>query len=274
LPTSYRQDADALGDGIQPFLVSGGRANYLELDGEQFAAPNAVQLVTSVYVPPGRIGFIKQLRIAPRMPPVFADGWRGLAFNFQWFPTAPVGARVQGQIGVWDVPMGWESYTLDPIEFPLGVPYWAWSLQLMQGTIEDARGTRPPFSTADLFSQYLVPDVAVSADAYGETSGIRKPALPGHSPGEPFSGQRMQVLQGDQLSFHVPIPPDHTALLFASWRQEAYSAFQVLADNPEGVTVHGVPTFPLWPSFGQLLGYTQPTTNDTAIANARFGWGG
>lgn len=273
LPTSYRQDADALGDGVLPFFASGGRANYLEIGGTQFAANDGVQLVTSVYVPPGRVGFIKQIRVAPRMPPVFADGWRGFAFNFQFFP-GPNGARAPGQIGVWETPMGWESYTLDPIAFALGTPLWWWSLTLLQGTIEAARGNPGPFVAADSRTQYLIPEIAVDAEAYGESPTNEEPSLPGKSPGSPFSRQKMQILQSDQLSFHVVVPPDHTALLFTRWKQEPFNALSVLASDPEAISVHGVPTYPLWPSFGSLLGYTQPTTNDSAIANARYGWGG
>lgn len=273
LPTSYRQDADSLGDGVVPFFESGGRANYLEIGGTQFAAPNAVQLVTSVYVPPGRVGFVKQIRVAPRIPPVFADGWRGVALNFRWFP-GPDGARPAGQIGVWETPMAWESYTVNPIEYAIGLPEWWWSLTLVQGTLAAARGQRAPFDPLDFSTQYLIPELAVDAQAYGLGLAAAPITLPGSSPGSPFSRQKMQILQGDQLSFHVVVPPDHTVCLFARWQQDKFPALSVLASDPEAISAHGVPTFPLWPAFGSLLGYTQPTTTDAAIANTRFGWGG
>lgn len=268
LPTSYRQDADAVGDGVVPFFASGGRANFLEIGGVQFAAEDGVQLVTSVYVPPGRVGWIKQIRIAPRKPsPLAPLGVNGVGIpSYEFFP--PLAARA---VAVWETPMAWESYTADPIDYAIGVPSWWWSLTLLQGTIEAARGKRDPFLSTDEKTQYLLPEIAVDAEAYGEAIGGIDPVLPGQSPGSPFSRQKMQIVQGDELTFHVLVPPDHTALLFARWRQ---SPFTPIAAVGEAVFPWANPVYPLWPSFGSLLGYTQPVTTETAITNARFGWGG
>ena len=83
----------------------------------------------------------------------------------------------------------------------------------------------------------------------------------------------MQVLQTDELTAHVMIPPDHTACLFAAWNQTLYQP-RVIDAATLAIENYGINIYPLWPSFGQLFGYTQPTTTDTAIANAKFGWGG
>lgn len=275
LPTSYRNDADAMGDGVSPFLVSGGRANFLELgEGGLFGAENGVQLVCSVYVPNGRVGWVKQLRVAPRLPAQLGQGWRGVPLRFEVYPPGVI--RAPAQVGVWETPMGWESYT-DNLVTPLltDAPQWRWHLTMLQGTIENARQqVNPqnlPFDPLDPATYYLLPELAVNADAYG--TGLAEPSIPGSSAGAPWSGQRMQVLQADELTTHVMIPPDHTACLFARWTQTVYQPRFVDGETLT-VTDFGFNIYPLWPSFGQLLGYTQPTTTDAAQANAKFGWGG
>jgi len=86
--------------------------------------------------------------------------------------------------------------------------------------------------------------------------------------------QRMQVIQADELSLHVVVPENTTALLWARWSQLLY---QPLTTDSNGLPVEvGLPLFPLLPSFGQMLGYTQSITgnNKAALNNAREGWGG
>lgn len=269
------QSAAQIGDGVEPWLVSGGYT-YHPLFGEGFsAAPDGVQLVASVYVPTGKIGFLKQLRVAPYMPSKFADPWNtsGVAGGnaswvvHEWFdyPNRP-----SGQHGLWETPMGWEAY-FDSEVFPPVVPQWTWSLRLVQGDVANLRANKnniPAFSFADPQSWYFLPSIPVPASAYPV-------GLPGVAPGTAWAEQRYQVTPKDPLTCHVQIPQNTTLCLFTRWTQPAVA---VAGADENGMVTYSAADFPLGPSCGQMLGYMQALDSAqqpaAAVVNARHGWGG
>ncbi len=96
----------------------------------------------------------------------------------------------------------------------------------------------------------------------------------GGYPGSALEGalprQRMQVLQGDALDWHVGIPEDTTVMLWASWTQDTIAPRAV--DSSGSPVVIGPRIYPLLPSFGQLSGYMQRANDPRALDNARNGW--
>jgi hypothetical protein len=269
-PPSPRQPTQQ-GDIIEAFLVSGGQTFFL-VSGGFDPRPNGVQLVRALYVPKGRIGFVKQLRVAPFMPTVLVDPWETKGIDgagvTSWRditnggPVAPGGKN-----GVWETPFGWESY-FDPGNVQSVPPQWSWLLRLLPGNIDELRAKLPPFSFADPTSWFLLENIAVPIAGYPE-------GLPGAAPTGYFRPERMQVLQGDALVSHVVVPPDTTILLFVRWTQQLYQprAFVSGGEAPTSVN-YGDPVYPLLPSFGQLHGYVQAADRDTSAENAYFGWGG
>lgn len=260
-------------DAITPFLVSGGATFYIVQEIPPFdPQPDGAQLICFVYVPKGAIAFLKEIRVAPFMPPELADPWEGrgavpvppLANPNLWriFNGEPA-VRAAGTHGVWQTPFGWESY------FAGGgtPPSWTWSLRIMAGDLAQQRNPAP-FNLGDATTWALQPNVAVPAAAYPG-------GLPGRQPSGFWASQRMQVLQGDKLSTHVMVPEHNTLCLFARWTQEAIAP-ESTAFAGEGTVIgeYGPPVFPLLPSFGQLHGYIQPAASAATMENARYGWEG
>lgn len=259
------------GDAVRPFCVSGGVTRYLDVNGENWAVGEppsfGAQFVTSVYVPEGRVGFLKDIKIAPFLPYLFAiDGgaWvrpEGGIYNGNQVIPGPVH-------GVWQTPFGWEGYRYSGL-----APSWRWHLRMLSGRVEDIRNANnvPPFSLADPLSWYLVPNIAVPHQAYPL-------GFPGTSPGQPWASQRMQrVGNWEEGEVHVPIPGDTTACLFAEWRgippPVNVQAIDAGGEVPDVVTVEVLSNaFILNPSFGQLIGYTLPDTRTNGQEAARFGW--
>lgn len=260
------------GDALEPFLVSGGATFFIRTAAPPTPfdpAPAGVQLCCSVYIPRGKIGFLKQLRVAPFMPTQLVDPWETTGFlnevaTWRGFDASGAGpVRPGGRNGVWTTPFGWESYfdSLDCGEQP---PQWTWQLRLVKG---DIKKTRPTFSLLDPATWYLVPDIAVPLDAY--SSGI-----PGAAPSGFWGPQRMQVIQGDELDTHVIVPEDTTLCLFTQWTQEEFQPIALSVGIDTFAQPYGEPVFPLLPSFGQLHGYMQAATRDASYWNAVQGWGG
>jgi hypothetical protein len=259
------------GDTPEPFLVSGGATFFIETDAPPTPfqpAAAGVQLVCSVYVPYGRIGFLKQLRVAPFMPTELTDPWetRGIILDdvFSWREfdsTTPAPVRPGGTHGVWASPFGWESY-FDAISCGEQPPQWTWQLRLVRG---DVSKDRKPFSLLDPSSWYLVPNLAVPALAYAG-------GIPGAAPSGYWGSQRMQVIQGDELDTHVIVPQDTSLCLFTQWTQNPFQPRANVDGTPR--VPYGPEVYPLLPSFGQLHGYVQATDRLAAYENALFGWGG
>jgi hypothetical protein len=260
---------------IEPFLVSGGASFYIDNVTPPFhPAVNGVQLVTSVYVPRGKLGFVKEIRVAPFMPPDLYDPWVTSGINnalTSWRAfDASVGVleRPGGFNGVWQTPFGWENY-FDLTDEESLIPQWVWMLHFVRGDIALIRRNLPPFAVTDPASWYLVPNIAVPVAGY--PSGI-----PGAAPSGAFGPQRMQVLQGDKLSTHVVVPEDTTVCLFTRWSQSLFQPKAITTDEETGETVvdYGDPLYPLLPSFGQLHGYMQAVSSEVSIDNSQLGWGG
>lgn len=266
------------GDVITPFLVCGGITFFTVLDEPTpfDARPAGVQLVTSLYVPKGYVGFVKQLRVAPFMPPELADPWTTTGWNpvgppasaqasWRFFPDAvdATNTRAAGTNGVWTTPFGWESYWDEDTLF---VPHWEWMLRLLPG---DPISKRPAFNFGDALTWMLQPNVAVPLTAY--PNGI----IPGAAPSAFWGPQRMQVLQDSQLNSHVLVPEDTTLCLFTRWQQSLYVP-QAFGFDGEGSFQgdYGPEVYPLLPSFGQLHGYLQSMSAPPSHENARHGWGG
>lgn len=272
--------AQTVGDPVEPFLVSGGLGFFVFNENEGFdPQPAGVQLCASVYIPRGKQGFIKQMRVAPFCPPVFADPWltSGAANNAaSWRDFGNGGvtttSRAAAQNGVYTTPFGWESFF--DVDAAIPPPVWRWSLRFVQGDALLSKATKP-FDPFDIATWIFQPDLPVPAFAYPG-------GLPGIAPGPQWSEQRMQLVQADELTAHVPIPEDTTACLFVRWVQQRVTP---RARDANGQIIYypfGGGEFPLLPSFGQMLGYMQsmntPPQDDRALNaaayNIRKGWGG
>lgn len=267
------------GEAIEPFLVSGGLGYYPAIFDEGTVSPAAdgVQLVCAVYVPKGRVGFLKQLRVAPFMPPSLADPWTtlgasGNGWSYRAYDSQNIYqqddaiVRPAGTNGVWTTPMGWENYWNAIESEP--PPRWEWHLRLVQGDISDASVRGPAnigsFDPNNYLTWYLQPNIPVPLAGYPLD-------IPGSAPGPRWTAQRMQVLQGDELDTHVLVPENTSLCLFTKWSQRL---FQPRARDANGVLMYGNPVYPLGPSFGQLHGYMQVNGQPAGNQNAKFGWGG
>lgn len=267
-PPSPRQPQQQ-GDTLDGFLASGGQTFFtLQSPGPPLfdPRPNGVQLVTSLYVPEGRVGFVKEIRIAPFIPTELVDPWTTSGITgASWRDV--LGTQVPapgGTNGVWATPFGWESYfnTNHP------PPSWTWMLRFLPGNIDSLRSKIGPFTLADPATWFLAENIAVPASVY--PGGI-----PGAQPSGFWRPQRMQVLQGDKLNTHVLVPPNTTICLWARWTQDVYQP-AASQQTGEGIvnTTYGPTVYPLLPSFGQLHGYVQAADRDASTENAQFGWGG
>lgn len=273
LPGRRPSPADASNDAgkLTPFLVSGGIPRYILNDGPPNFDPrtDAVQLICSAYISDGNVGFLKSIRVAPFMPPVFGPDpvnndllrWRAPDARY-----GPDYGRPSATAGVWETPLGWEGYFDDLADPAVPPPRWEWQLRAFQGTLEALRDSHrnvPPFSFGDPVSWFMVPDIPVPASTYAA-------GLPGRALGAPFGPQRVQVLQGDGLLLHIPIPSDTTVCLFARWKQQAL--YPLTMQDAGATMVQETPWFPLLPSFGQMAGYSLPEDCQEARELVKTGW--
>lgn len=263
------------GDAIEPFLVAGGQTWFPSgWAGAEDPAPAGVQLVTSQYVPMGRIGFVKRIMVAPCAPPVLVDPWRGWAGHFQsfapgvdpWNQTQRAGA----QAGLWETPLAWEGYFGPTGYTPGSSPYWRWQLSLFPGSLDSYRAQQaiPGFSILTPASWYLTPDIPVPVSAY--PGGI-----PGRSPNGYLSPQRVQAPPSSPIACHIQIPENTTICLWAKWVQEDFAPIIAYGPNgPEQPWQAGQlpPIWPLLPSVGSLTGYLQSASREATATNAAHGW--
>lgn len=302
-----RPNVAAQSDIIVPFLVTGGAAGFTEVPGgggpvDFDPVRKGAQLVTSIYVPSGRVGFLKQIRVGPRKPAVLHDVWDAGGIVGPYTTPgpgpeelAPVSYQVNEgngsasrdaiHSGIWWDPMGWEVYRSQNItgDFePLCT--WQWQLTLVRGTLADLRRKQniPPFSFTDPASWYLIDNLPVP---FGLPNPIDN-AYPGGIPGSPigpfFGPQRLQATPKDPLNVHVMIPEDTTLCLFTTWLQPhnfelrftrpintnlAQADPGLLASMPRDGAIVG-------PSYGSLSGYLQPGSSQAGVDNATHGWGG
>lgn len=278
-------------DAIATFLASGGYTFWpAAAEGTPepfFPAGDGAQLVTSVYVPHGRVGFIKEIRIAPLKPSILQDVWNttGLQlYTDAQFGTFESQREVETYTGLWDVPLGWESYDVASVGALSGgyIPdpwarqlAWQWQLTMVPGPLVDIRSANniPPFTFLDPVSWYLVDSIPVPASVY-------RTGFPGRPAGPLYGPQRYQVCPGDSLKTHVIIPENTTACLWARW-------YNVVTEDGIGVELHyrrtdeatsslyGVDRVPvIGPSVGSMHGYVQPLVSHGSNENAIGGWGG
>jgi len=285
-------------DAIVPWLVSGGSLEFLNgwpaADPSELPERNGIQLVCSVYIPPGSIGFLKSLRVAPYRPAIFDFFDVQLAedidppthYNYRSFsyPNPPSAFYASRRpVSYWHTPMGWEAEYegFGPVDPQSNPPSWRWTLRLIKGNIDDLRiGAKNleypvipeslPIPLETRQSLYLWPNIAVPASIYPGS-------LPGSSLGQYFSDQRYQIIQGDQLELHVPIPENTTLALFTRWRQVGVNVLVANKSGPNGTSEIIHPEFdtllyPLLPSFGQMAGYTQHHDQAAGVHNSQYGW--
>jgi hypothetical protein len=303
-PFAGRPNVQGSSDIIAPFLVTGGWASF---QSETFPngtiynpAPHGVQLVTSVYIPPGRVGFLKEVRIGPREPAVITDVWKAGGIrgpyastpiadtpfsDVAWrFDTGAQGNRTSQTLwgGIWEEPFGWEAFRDPDSEFSFyPAATWHWQMTLVRGSLDALRRSNniPPFTLDNPASWFLVDNIPVP---FGSDGFNAYPAgLPGSPVGVQFQPQRMQSNPSDPLAMNLFVGEDTTLCLFATWEQKPVDL------GITGITTNSVDPAPtqffgiedrgdylVGPSFGSLLGYTQPSTSVPAVVNATQGWGG
>lgn len=247
------------GDRIQPFAVSGGFTRWAFEFGVGVPELAGAQLLCSQYVGKGQTGFVKMLTACPYKPSILHNSQ-----YTELVPGAVVdtnGNNPDSDNGWWGTPMGWEGYV--PGEFP--APIWRWHIRILAGDIAKIKavGNLPPFSLVDPASWFLVPNIPVPASAYDG-------GLPGMSPSG-WGPQRMQVTNWEAGEVHILIPEDSTVALFATWEQSPYDPFYQATDGA-GIVDLGRDVYVLGPSFGRLVGYTQPLNRASTAHNAVYGW--
>lgn len=269
------------GDAIEPFIVGGGMTFYPtgypdDPEAGEFPPERAgVQLLCSQYVPPGRTAWIKRIEVAPCVPPILADPWRGWDGHFNLFQASPDpwGAvqRAAAQAGLWETPLGWEAYFA---QVALGQrPSWRWQITIFPGDLAAARKRKRigAFDPTDPATWYLAPDFPVPVKVYG--AGVPGRAVNGY-----MGSQRFQAVPGNALPVHVLCPENATICLWAQWSQQPY--YPILTYGPLGPeepwppSAEVGPVWPILPSVGRLIGYMQPASREAAAENAAYGWGG
>lgn len=258
-------DASTRGNIIEPFLASGGSAQFYALDSDASAAPDGVQLVCAHFVPPGRVGFLKELFCCPLVPPIVGEGSVPNAWTvYQALdPSLPV--RASERAGYYRTPLAWEAIYDPNSEGGDRVPVWSWSLVRLPGNVLAGRSR---FDPADPSTWFLALNEAVPASVY--SAGY---------PGDAVWGpQRVQVTPEMMFETHLVIPPNTTLALFARWTQaqltnQRFDVTDLEADPPTVTTVQVNSDFyPLLPSVGRLHGYEQAAAVLAAEDNATYGW--
>lgn len=258
--------ADADGEALRPWLVSGAFCRHVVIPGFLDTSLDGVQLVTSVYVPTGYVGFVKGIRIAPFMPAYVAPNWQkapGLEYVAGNLNTL----TPQASFSYWETP-AWECFGNfdDPESFP---PFWRWHLTFVRGTLADNR-IFPLAASPATFR--FIPEIPVPRAAY--PTGI-----PGDAAGWNLGDQKVpRVNVTADGSLHVPVPPDTTVCLWSEWRQATFDVnlqrFSVLDPSIDESFLGQQNIVALLPAWGTLAGYMQPRKAESALANAREGWGG
>jgi hypothetical protein len=320
-PTRF-QVATNQSDAIAAFLSSGGYTFWPQapsvdltregedIDYKSYVKGDGAQLVASAFIPWGKVGFCKQIRVAPLKPSILSDVWSSSGITAPGtdpvlFGTYQATRDLETYTGIWDVPMGWESYDVDPNPLTPGGPSprtggyvpdpwlgqlgWQWQLTLLDGSIPNYRTSNniPPFEVLNVDSWFMVDSIPVPGFVYSN-------GFPGRPAGPGWTPQRMQVLPGDSLDTHIIIPSNTTLCLWARWynvmnfKPPENGGWQVgvplryARTDVFGFDLYGAngdesndPVVPvIGPSIGSLHGYMQPEVSDGSNVNAVKGWGG
>ena len=261
--TAYRpQD---LGDIIQPFYKTG---NWTEFPGDPFAI-DGVQLIAYQFIPPGRTGFLKQVSACPYCPSALAAAAGG---GWAVYGNANIARALDPVNGYWRTPAGWRSFAVpagpDPIEGTR--PRWQWSIRLVEGNIEDIRdGVNAGLSIGGV--PLPRPLWLWGVAPYPTVRGIYYPSgLPGQGVSDwpPAQVQRF----GDEPELLLVIPENTTLCLFAEWKQFLITPYVYDFETDQGYAPEGIQVYPLGPSFGSLIGYTQVNASRATRGAARGGW--
>ncbi|HKU36945.1 MAG TPA: hypothetical protein VJR89_02325, partial [Polyangiales bacterium] len=210
-------DPNFRGNIVEPFLVSGGAVEFLNFDGGELSAAAAgVQLVCAFYVPPGRVGFLKELYCCPLVPPELGE----VTVPNAWAQYVGDGdhqfVRASERAGYYRTPLAWAA-AFDPTDEGGAPASWHWQLVLMDGNV---LAKRPAFAVANPDSWYLSPGPAVPASAYPQ-------GFPGSTLWPP---QPVQVAPEQTFETHVVIPPNTTIGLFARWTQVQFNPTYVVTN--------------------------------------------
>lgn len=270
-----KDDPAVQGDVITPFYVSDGWLMHTGYGGEGVGEEgrtdiHGIQLVCWFYIPIGRTGFIKQIRVAPYIPAPF-DAKHG-----PWNQFDTTGDRPAPLDGFYTTPAGWENYGLGGEPIPWGkVPFWRWHLRAISGDISGKISNAK--NNFDVFNpntwQYLTP-YPVPTMAYPQ-------GIPGRLIGDVGPQKIQRVGNQYEESLHIPVNEDTSITLWTEWKQEEVQPKMFLwgyVPDPPGppvqVPLGTEPIAPINPSFGALIGYTQPNHSDATRKNAVDGWGG
>lgn len=254
-----------MGDQVRPFCVSGGLPRWLGVAYDASVPPveeDGMQLLCSFYVGVGAVGFVKLIKACPYKPSLLHNSaYAELVPAGEDPDIDPASTRPDSDAGFWTTPFGWEAY--QPTDGT--APFWQWYLRFFPGTLENIRNPRnaAPFAFTDPQSWAYIPSIPVPSFAY-------QTGLPGYSPSG-WGAQRMQWFGKEAGEVHIPVPEDCTVALFARWAQSPYSP-ESFGLNGSGISDYPAQVYPLGPSFGQLVGYTQPLARQAASRNAKFGW--
>lgn len=254
------------GNVIEPFLASGGAVEFLNFGGgENNPAGAGAQLVCSYYVPPGRVGFVKEIMCCPLVPPELGE----VTVPNAWAQYVPDGdhqaVRASERAGYYRTPLAWAA-AFDTTDEGGAPASWSWNLVLIPNNEVGRNGT---FDITDPSTWFLTPNVAVPAHVYPQ-------GFPGATVWPP---QVVQISPEQTFETHLMVPENTTVALFARWRQVQFNPTYVvvnLAADPPTSVVKTLPVsvYPLLPSVGRLHGYTQAAATVPAIKNSTTGWGG
>jgi len=263
----FPQSAAVRGDKVEAFNCSGGTPRW---PGVTYVLGNPMeegaQLLCSQYIGAGLVGFVKMIKACPFKPSILHN-----ASSTELVPAISQatlftnGNFSDSDNGWWSTPFGWEGYTTNVELGGEPPPSWEWRIQLVQGRLETIRNSAnvPPFSFFDPNSWLLAPNVPVPASTY-------QSGFPGNPP-DNWRPQRMQWYGWESGEVHIVVPEDTTVCLFARWSQLPHNVTYQSTTGAGTVDLERE-VFILGPSFGQLVGYTQPRLRKAAGVNAVHGW--
>lgn len=267
-----KDDPAVQGDVITPFYVSDGWMMHdaIGMEGAYPTAEDGIQFICWFYIPKGRTGFIKQIRVAPYIP-ASLDARHG-----PWNQHDTTGDRPGPMDGYYTTPAGWENWGWKSDPEPFGTPFfWRWHLRAISGDISGkVSNAKNNFDQFDPNTWQWLPPYPMPRIAYPQ-------GIPGRIIGDVGPQKIQRVGNQYEDSLHIPVNEDTSITLWTEWKQIEVGPSMWLwgyVPDPPGPPVQvplGLePIVPINPSFGALIGYTQPNHSDATRKNAVDGWGG